>query len=132
MDYSTITTVGNATDFGNLTVGRNQISGSGSSTRGVFSTGQNPGSGGVLDVTDYITIASTSNATDFGDATAAKDACGSAGSSIRTIIAGGTTGSLSNVIEYFTIASTGDGADFGDLQEAVAIPSGFSDAGGHL
>jgi hypothetical protein len=68
MDYITIASTGNATDFGDLTVGRYNLSGcSGNGYRGVFGGGD--GSGGRTDdqVMDYITIASTGNATDFGD-----------------------------------------------------------------
>jgi hypothetical protein len=61
--YVTIASTGNATDFGDLTVGRTRIDGTSSSTRGVFAGGYSSG------VIDYVTIASTGNATDFGDMT---------------------------------------------------------------
>jgi hypothetical protein len=64
IQYITIATTGNATDFGDLTVGRRQVSGCSSSLRGVFAGGFNG-----LNVIDYVTIASTGNATDFGDLT---------------------------------------------------------------
>ena len=51
IEYITISTAGNSIDFGDLTVTRSYISGSSSSTRGLFS-------GGYLatNVIDYITI----------------------------------------------------------------------------
>ena len=66
IDYIDISTDGNATDFGDLTVARSQIQDAGSSntTRGVFGSGQDPSATNVL---DYVTIASTGNAVDFGD-----------------------------------------------------------------
>ena len=59
IDYITIASTGNATDFGDLTVARYGLAGTSSSTRAIF--------GGGANVIDYVTIASTGNATDFGD-----------------------------------------------------------------
>lgn len=67
MEYVTIGSTGNATDFGDLTVARQYPSGLASSTRGCFGGGS-PG----VNTIDYVTIASTSNATDFGDLTVAR------------------------------------------------------------
>jgi hypothetical protein len=65
VDYVTIASTGNATDFGDLTVARYGLSGASSSIRGVFGGG-NTGST-YSNVIDYIAIASTGNAVDFGD-----------------------------------------------------------------
>lgn len=70
MDYITIASTGNATDFGDLTVARNDTTGTGSSTRGVVMGGN---TGSVSNVIDYITIASTGNATDFGNLASATE-----------------------------------------------------------
>ena len=69
IDYITIASTGNATDFGDLTSIRGYMPGVNSTTRGVTGGGSN-GSTGV-DIMEYITIATTGNATDFGDLTAA-------------------------------------------------------------
>jgi hypothetical protein len=66
MDYITIATTGNATDFGDLTVARARLGAASSTTRGVFSGGINT-AGTPQNVIDYVTIATTGNATDFGD-----------------------------------------------------------------
>ena len=66
IDYVTISSAGNATDFGDLTSARYDNPGLSNNIRGVFAGG-NPGSALVL---DYITIASTGDAADFGDVTA--------------------------------------------------------------
>ena len=63
--YITIASTGNATDFGDLTVGRNSLSGAAGNDRAVFMGGY--ASGGYSNVIDYVTITSTGNATDFGD-----------------------------------------------------------------
>ena len=70
MDYVTIATPGNATDFGNLTVARNALGATTDGARGVFGGGY---SNARIDVLDYITIASTGNATDFGNLTVARN-----------------------------------------------------------
>ena len=62
--FITITTLGNATDFGDLAVGGGWVGGGASSTRGVFAGGYH---GGGLNRIEYVTIATTGDATDFGD-----------------------------------------------------------------
>ena len=64
IEYITIGSTGNATDFGDLTQARTRQSGASSSTRGICAGGD---SSGKLNIIDYITIASTGDATDFGD-----------------------------------------------------------------
>ena len=70
MDYVTIASTGNATDFGDLTVARSSAAPFASSTRGCFGGGYTPS---YQDVVDYITIASTGDALDFGDLIAAAE-----------------------------------------------------------
>ena len=66
IQYVTIQSTGNATDFGDLTTARFAPGSGCSSTRGVFAGGETPSQSNVI---DYITIAATGNATDFGDLT---------------------------------------------------------------
>ena len=67
IDFVTIATTGNATDFGDLPDERNpdnsQIC---SHLRGLFIGGENPGPS-ACNIIDVITIATTGNAKDFGD-----------------------------------------------------------------
>jgi 6-phosphogluconolactonase (cycloisomerase 2 family) len=113
IDFITLSSAGNATDFGDLTVSRYELGGGsgGSSTRGLFFGGENT-SGTKVNVVDYITFASAGNATDFGNSTNARNRSGVCSSSTRALSAGGNN---SNVIDYYTIASAGNGTDFGDL-----------------
>ena len=68
MDYVTIASTGNATDFGDLLNSiRYAAGGVANSTRAVFGGGAI--SGGAVNVLQYVTIASTGDATDFGDHT---------------------------------------------------------------
>ena len=62
IDFVTIQTKSNATDFGDLTSGKEGMGGASSHVRGLFAGGT-----GVINTIDYITIASTGDAVDFGD-----------------------------------------------------------------
>ena len=62
----TIATLGNATDFGDLTAARAGCGGTDNAVRATFSGGS---TGSVVNTIDFVTIASTGNAQDFGDLT---------------------------------------------------------------
>ncbi len=124
IDYVTIASIGNASDFGDLSSVRYSITGLSSPTRGVFNGGViYTGSNVYSNVIEYITIASTGNVTDFGNLLGAADNMLSASSSTRGVIMGGIASSgapsVQNVMQYITIASAGDAQDFGDLATAV-------------
>ena len=68
IDQIILATAGNATDFGDLSVGRGKSGGLGSFTRCIFVGGQTPSDSNVI---DYINFASTGNAADFGNILAA-------------------------------------------------------------
>ena len=70
MEYITMASTGDGTDFGDLTVGRSDPGAASSYTRGVIFVGV--GSPAYVDTIDYITIASVGNAADFGDASASR------------------------------------------------------------
>jgi hypothetical protein len=116
LDYVTISTLGNAIDFGDLVgvshpAAEGYIAGFSSPTRGVFAGGYNNAA------IRYITISSTGNSIVFGDLTGSGYVNGCS-SSTRGLISGGGlfTGSrVGNTIDYVTIASTGNAVDFGDL-----------------
>jgi len=73
LDYITIASTGNATDFGNLSAGRSSFFCGSNTTRGVTMGGYG---GSAVDTMDYYTIASAGNATDFGNLTAAVEKLG--------------------------------------------------------
>ena len=62
IDFVTIQTKSNATDFGDLTSGKEGMGGASSEVRGLFAGGT-----GNINTIDFITISTTGNATDFGD-----------------------------------------------------------------
>jgi len=113
IDFVTIATAGDASDFGDITVARVNGGAVNSPTRGVMCSGQNPS---ARDNTiDFVTIASTGNATDFGDVTQKRRGAASASSNTRGVIAGGIDQpAAQNVIDFITIASEGNAVDFGD------------------
>ena len=112
IEYISIATTGNSTDFGDMTAAREAPGAAASKTRALFAGGR---AGSVLDTIDYVSIASTGNASDFGDLLGARYLLRGLSSDTRAIIAGDS----SNVIEYLTIASTGNGTDFGDRTHAT-------------
>ena len=128
IDYITISTAGNATDFGNLLSNSDDSSqcfGGGNDTRGIFAGGYNN-----VNVIQYITIASAGNATDFGDLQTGRFDHAGFASPTRAVFAGGKNTPASpaeqSSIEYVTIATTGNGTDFGDMSVVTRGPSGSS------
>ena len=121
MDFITISTAGNATDFGNLVRQKFGPAGAASRTRAVFMAGGTPIR---LSEIDFVTFSSTGNAADFGDMTVARAAGGDAGhsSETRALLAAGSTPSsdANDTIDFITIASTGNGLDFGNLTLSVS------------
>ena len=67
IDYITIATAGNATDFGDLNDTLYEGGATSSNTRGVTALGYSEPA--TVDVIEYVTIPVASNSTDFGDLT---------------------------------------------------------------
>ena len=121
IEFVTIASTGNTTDFGNLTRRKNAAGGASNSTRGVFAAGyvyhgsSSPNNGTTSSV-DFITIASTGNAIEFGQLTNSRSHGSGMGTGTRGIFAGmGGSPSLLNIIDFISFTSTGDATDFGDL-----------------
>ena len=118
MDYITITTPGNATDFGDRTNTDRGSSSCSNGSRGLT------GGGITNNIIDYITFANTGNATDFGDLTVAGGYFSSCGNGIRGLWGGGYN--RGNTIDYVTIATTGNAIDFGNLTVSREVGAGAS------
>ena len=130
IEFVTISTTGNSTDFGNLTGSRAMISGCSNSTRGLIFGGFTPS---VVNNIDFITIATAGNATDFGDATVARSRNFAASSPTRAISGGGSTPSGSiDTVDFVEIATTGNALDFGDLIGASTGAAACSSGHGGL
>ena len=119
IDFITISTAGNATDFGDLSQTRHRGAAASSRTRALAMGGTTVPA--MVNTIDYITIASTGDAINFGDLSTSNGVNGNAGASNQTrgLSIGGfhMTPNQTGVdeIDYVTIATTGDAVDFGDL-----------------
>ena len=126
ISYNTISTLGDALNFGDRTTGGFNIAAVNSSTRSIVAGGSNPGS---LNIIDYVIMSTLGNSVDFGDLTTASRSGGqSACSSTRGVIPLGyyTPGAVGNRIDYITMATTGNAIDFGDSTQARKDAGGMS------
>tara|TARA_R100001443_G_scaffold38846_1_gene52313 strand:- start:1799 stop:3487 length:1689 start_codon:yes stop_codon:yes gene_type:complete len=121
MGYVTIATLGNATDFGDLTEQRGRLGAIANTTRGLFFQG-NKTPANNSNVIDYVTIATTGDATNFGDCANTRSWVAGVASSTRGVLTGGNASD----IEYVTIATTGNATDFGDLSMHSLAPGAVS------
>ena len=126
IDFVTIASTGNATDFGDLENKAYNVRGCSSRTRGVAACGQKGPSFTAVNTIEYVTIASTANANDFGDLSTVRTTPAPAASSTRGVFGGGVD--TTNVIDFITISSTGDATDFGDLSVARKGAAGCSNS----
>ena len=111
IDFLTISTLGNAQDFGDLAEfrsGRGLLS---STTRAVFGAGYGP-----ADDMEYVTMASTGDALSFGTELGNRNGQAGLSDGVRGVFGGGGSPTLdNNVISYITIATTANSVTFGDL-----------------
>ena len=120
IDYITITTAGNAIDFGNISTGVLRAnSACSSNTRAIICSGEDGNTPRPVDLR-FITFSSTGDTTDFGDLTVGTRGSMSLSNQIRGITANGSTPSYPGTIDFYSIASTGNARDFGDQVTAHA------------
>jgi len=116
MDYMTITSEGNAIDFGDIGGTRANHASASSSTRGLH-MGQSPGS--ATNTIEYIEIQTLGNAVDFGDLFQVRENSAACASPTRAVTGGGQTPSVDvSSSEFVTISSRGNGVRFGELTAA--------------
>ena len=110
IDFFTIATTSNATDFGDSSITDHEHCALSNQTRGLIIGGTGPS------VTiDFVTIAQTGNASDFGDLTSTRRGATGGASPTRGLFCGSATPQATAQIDFVTIATTGNSADFGDL-----------------
>ena len=116
IEFITISTQGNASDFGNMTTSGHVAAGTcASNTRGLVAGG----APSVTDTIEFVTISSTGNGTDFGNLTDGRDFLGGLSNQTRGCFNGGrivTPGTKTNIIDFVTIATLGNAIDFGDTR----------------
>ena len=131
IEFLTTATLGNAQDFGDLTLARRCSNGcSSSTTRGLFYSGS-PGPGPHRNTIDYITIQTKGNAINFGDMTTFGNVGGAVHGSNLTRSVNHQSGD-GNVIEFVTIATTGNTSDFGDMTNARAPAGAIDNSNGSI
>ena len=128
IEFITIASTGDATDFGDLTRTNSAYGGSCcSSTRGLFAGGYNNTPAPVTEVNniDYITIASTGNSLDFGDLVTAGFYNFGTSNKTRGIFQGRLTTAPTSgdpMIDSVTIASTGNAVVWGEMYRMDSGP----------
>ena len=112
IDFVTISSTGNATDFGNLTINRQPPCSFSNATRGCCAGG--------YAIAPLISPNQNVTTIDFGDMTVAFRSRDSCQSPTRGFMAGGysSVGSETNVIDFVLFATTGNAQDFGDLSSS--------------
>ena len=117
MDFWSISSEGNASDFGDLTSKASYLAATGNQTRAVRLGGTGPSP--RQNIMDYVEIATTGNAIDFGDAFNGGGGASNICNSVRAINCGNlypTNGY--NKLETFNIPTTGNGVFFGNLEQS--------------
>ena len=118
VDYVEMSTLGNALDFGDLTVGNNNnqyVGGTMSPVRSVYFGGSSP-----FEFLSYFTIASKGNSTHFGVLSSGGGTFQGTqpSSNTRGVLAGMVQPQRLDNIEFITIASEGNSTHFGELTVA--------------
>ena len=119
IDFITISSTGDAIDFGDLSRRASYMGTCSSTTRGIIAGGNSDNQGDASNIIDFITISSTGDSTDFGDLPIAANAHYGHSNNTRGVFATGYNPSPSFTskkdISVLTIASTGSAFDGGDL-----------------
>ena len=123
IEYITIGSTGNGTDFGDmLAAGKAYVGGSSNGTRGLYCGGRIGGTN--YDAIEYLTVASTGNTSDGGDLTRDIFYCATNANVAPGRMVGlmGADADYTNKdFNYVAIMSTDDAADFGDAQTNGAM-----------
>ena len=129
IDYTTIASAGDATDFGDLLGKRSGPGALSSPTRALFGGGYSHGSPAAAtnDIT-YVEIATTGNSVDFGDLTNTRRYLAGVSNNTRGVFGSGSVPGANNVIDYVTIATTGNATDFGDATISNEHRAGISNS----
>ena len=132
IDVVTISSLGNAIKFGDLTQRKGAMGGCSTPVRGVYGGGQFwPNT--MVDTVDFITIASEGNAINFGSLTSARGFGSATSTTTRGIFAGmRQSPTINNIIDFISMQSGGSASDFGDLLISRKEIGATSDSHGGL
>lgn len=120
IDYVSIPTLGNATDFGDLTVARYFLGSCSDGITALFAGGQDRFFTSYNTI-DYVTIATLGNALDFGDLTGTTTYSATFSDSTYGVFAGGSFGVS---MQYVTIATAGNATTAGNLSASTSTYNG--------
>jgi len=125
IEYHSMTTAGNAIDFGDLLDGVGAAGFFSSATRAVRVGGVTSYPGTFTNRIDFITISTAGDATEYGDlASTTRRGLMSGGNATRGIVAGGATPTYTatqTTIDFVTISNTGNTSSFGDLSSNSSL-----------
>ena len=132
LQFVTIMTTGNTTDFGDIGTAVDFCAAASNATRGIIAGGRVDPSG-AFNTIEFVTMSTLGNAIDFGDLTRNGAEFSGSASKIEAVFVGGNaSGSLTNTIDFVTIATTGNAQDFGDLTSARYHASSTTNGHGGL
>jgi len=126
IDYITMLSMGNATDFGDLSQSTFRAGAVSNATKGLYIGGSTNAGATTVNTIDQITIGSTGNATDFADLATATSGHSAASAEFPALLdtlaslpSAGNTGLYTYAVDSFLqsidIASLGNGVAFGDI-----------------
>ena len=131
IDYITISSTGNAQDFGDLINSYTAMM-AGACSNSTNDRGISGGGGGNVNHIQYITITSTGNGTDFGDLTVGRNVVAAVSNGTRERAVFGSSdpaGVARKTMDYITINSAGNATDFGDQLQDTHSTAACSDCG---
>ena len=131
IEFFTISTAGNAQDFGDKTAVGSYASGITSNTiRGLATA---TGYGTNSSVIESLIIATRGNSVDFGTLSQSRNTLSSTASSTRAVFSNGQTAPASQTtMDYVAIATGGQAVDFGDSLDSIHAAVSISNAHGGL
>ena len=125
IDFVTINSTGNASDFGDLTGNSGYMATCQDKTRAFFIGGATGGNSSKNnEATDFITFATTGNAQEFGNLTQLTRNSASATDGRSGFTMAGANPSNNNVIQRFDMASLGNMVDYSDINVSKADNKG--------
>ena len=127
MDFITISTAGNAADFGDLSSNRRQGSGCSSKIRNLIMGGYSDSAGAVRNTVEASIFSSGGGSSSFCNLTAARYVAAGGGNNTRGLYAGGHSPNAPTVaasIDVFDTFSGTNAVDFGDLSQGRVDTAG--------
>jgi hypothetical protein len=128
IDFITISTLSNASDFGDLQVAQERVGSCSNAVRGIVTSGA-PSASNLI---QFLTIATLGNATDFGDATTSSYGKAGVSSPTRAVFGSAYGPAATDVIDYVKIMTLGNAVDFGNLLANRMKTQGSSNGHGGL